>query len=282
MGFWAWLTGEEPGLLDKWLHSDDKGHFGEYLIEYALNSAPGYAQKLCNVYLPYKGRTSEIDVVMLHETGIYVFESKNYSGWIFGDEKGQYWTQCLNPKTKTRFYNPILQNKTHIRALQQYLKLDSTKNMISYIVFSQRCEFKKVCEKSENAIVVQRPAMLKSLRRQIKNRPAVFTKEQIDEMYDTLLPLTDVTEEEKEQHVENIKKRSETKTAAPETKPTPKLEPDPPKAQPETQVQSLVLCPRCNSPMILRTASKGANQGKQFYGCSNFPKCRAIVNIEQT
>ena len=103
MGFFARLMGEEPGLFDQWLHSDDKGHFGEYLIDYALNRAPGYAQKLCNVYLPYKGRTSEIDVIMLHETGIYVFESKNYSGWIFGDEKGQYWTQTREPGFTTQF-----------------------------------------------------------------------------------------------------------------------------------------------------------------------------------
>ena len=71
-------------------------------------------------------------------------------------------------------------------------------------------------------------------------------------------------EEEKEQHIENILKRSE-------PKPVPKKE----------QVQPPVLCPKCNAPMILRTATKGANQGKQFYGCSNFPNCRAIVNIEK-
>ena len=136
MGFIAWLMGEEPGLFEQWLHSDDPGHFGEYLIEYALNSLPGYSKQLCNVYLPYKGRTSEVDVIMLHETGIYVFESKNYSGWIFGDESGQYWTQFLNKNTKNRFYNPILQNKTHIRALRQYLQLDDKIRILSYIVKS--------------------------------------------------------------------------------------------------------------------------------------------------
>lgn len=278
MGFMAWLMGEEPGLIDQWLHSDDTGHFGEYLIDYALNSLPGYAQKLCNVYVPYKGRTSEIDVVMLHETGIYVFESKNYSGWIFGDEKGQYWTQCLNPKTKNRFYNPILQNKTHIKALKEYLHLTEEQAPISYIVFSQRCEFKKVCERSENTIVVQRPDMLKSLRKKIKDRPAIFTRELIDQMYDELLPLTDVTAEEKEKHVEAIQEYKESKqnpSSAP-SQPEPELEPEKLQEKP-----SSILCPKCGAPMILRTASKGANQGKQFYGCSNFPKCRKIINLTE-
>lgn len=278
MGFMAWLMGEEPGLIDQWLHSDDTGHFGEYLIDYALNSLLGYAQKLCNVYVPYKGRTSEIDVVMLHETGIYVFESKNYSGWIFGDEKGQYWTQCLNPKTKNRFYNPILQNKTHIKALKEYLHLTEEQTPISYIVFSQRCEFKKVCERSENTIVVQRPDMLKSLRRKIKDRPAIFTREQIDQMYDELLPLTDVTTEEKEKHVETIQEYKESKQKLSSTPSQPEPEPEAEKLQ---EKPSSILCPKCGAPMILRTASKGANQGKQFYGCSNFPKCREIVNLTE-
>lgn len=274
MGFMAWFMGEEPGLIDQWLHSDDTGHFGEYLIDYALNSLPGYAQKLCNVYVPYKDRTSEIDVIMLHETGIYVFESKNYSGWIFGDEKSQYWTQCLNPKTKNRFYNPILQNKTHIKALKEYLHLTEEQTPLSYIVFSKRCEFKKVCERSENTIVVQRPDMLKSLRKKIKNQPTIFTKEQIDQMYENLLPLTDITAEEKEQHVETIQEYKEGKKKSIPT-------PPPPEPQPTQEKTPSILCPKCGAPMILRTASKGANQGKQFYGCSNFPKCRKIVNLSE-
>jgi len=259
--------GEEPGLIDQWLHSDDTGHFGEYLIDYALNSLPGYSQKLCNIYIPYKGRTSEIDVVMLHETGIYVFESKNYSGWIFGDENGQYWTQCLNPKTKNRFYNPILQNKTHIKALTEYLHLSEPLSPISYVVFSQRCEFKKVCERSKNTIVVKRPDMLKALRKEIKNRPSIITKEQIDQIYETLLPLVDISTEEKEKHIENIQKYKEIKET---TIPIPE----------KISKQNMsILCPKCGAPMVLRTATKGDNKGKQFYGCSNFPKCREIINI---
>ncbi|WP_295761226.1 NERD domain-containing protein [uncultured Oscillibacter sp.] len=267
MGFIAWLKGEEPGLFDQWLHSDDPGHFGEYLIEYALKSLPGYSKQLCNIYLPYKGRTSELDVVLLHETGIYVFESKNYSGWIFGDENGQYWTQFLNKHTKNRFYNPILQNKTHIRALKQYLKLDDKTRILSYIVFSERCELKKICEKSENTVVIKRPDMLKSIRAGIKGSPAVFTKEQIDSMYEELLPLTDVTTEEKKTHIEGIQKIK----SAPSTR-EPSKEPDKP---------TTILCPKCGSAMVLRTASKGVNKGQKFYGCSNFPKCRAIINLEK-
>lgn len=40
------------------------------------------------------------------------------------------------------------------------------------------------------------------------------------------------------------------------------------------------VCPKCGSPMILRTAKSGTNQGGQFWGCSQYPKCRGIVNVE--
>ena len=38
-------------------------------------------------------------------------------------------------------------------------------------------------------------------------------------------------------------------------------------------------CPRCNGNLVLRTATRGANAGDQFYGCSNYPKCKYIQNI---
>lgn len=124
MGFWQRLMGEEPSLFQQWLNYDDKGSFGEYLIKYALSNISGYQKVLRNIYVPYNGKTSEIDVLLIHEKVIFVFESKNYSGWIFGGLENQQWTQCLPNKQKSRFYNPILQNKTHIKALSQFLSID--------------------------------------------------------------------------------------------------------------------------------------------------------------
>src|SRR2546430_2546573 len=40
------------------------------------------------------------------------------------------------------------------------------------------------------------------------------------------------------------------------------------------QGQSNPLCPRCESPMVLRTARRGDNAGEQFWGCSTYPKCQ--------
>jgi len=51
-----------------------------------------------------------------------------------------------------------------------------------------------------------------------------------------------------------------------------------PDAGRETQpVSSAPRCPKCGSEMVLRTARSGANQGEQFWGCPNYPRCRGIV-----
>ncbi len=44
--------------------------------------------------------------------------------------------------------------------------------------------------------------------------------------------------------------------------------------------QQDLICPKCGSALVLRTAKKGENAGKQFYGCSSFPKCRYVQNLE--
>ncbi len=53
-----------------------------------------------------------------------------------------------------------MQNKTHINALSQYLKVEQL-HFISYIIFSERCELKVVPRNYNNCIIIKRPAMLK-------------------------------------------------------------------------------------------------------------------------
>ena len=81
----------------------DVGTYGEYCIFKLLKTYENKGAKfLFNVYLPKdENETTEIDVLMICSQGIYVFESKNYSGWIFGNEKYKMWTQSL-PQGKGR------------------------------------------------------------------------------------------------------------------------------------------------------------------------------------
>ena len=125
----------------------DKGSYGEYLTYKELKSYEKSGAKfLFNCYLPTQdGKTSEIDVMMIHTSGIYVFESKNYSGWIFGSEEGKTWTQTLpsgRKAHKEHFYNPVMQNRTHIKWLRK--QISDSVPVHSIIVFSERCELKYV------------------------------------------------------------------------------------------------------------------------------------------
>ncbi len=69
------------------------------------------------------GKFSQIDLVVATKVGIIVFEVKDFSGWIYGKGNQIKWTQVLAyGNKKYRFYNPIMQNNTHIKQLRQKIK----------------------------------------------------------------------------------------------------------------------------------------------------------------
>ncbi len=135
-------------IYNDFVSPEEKGEIGEDIIYRDLARIEGRKAFLPNCYIPkHNGGTTEIDLIFLHESGVYVIESKNYSGWIFGDEEQEYWTQCLQSvggiATKKQFYNPLWQNEIHIYALMELLQ-DDTFPYYSYIVFGDNCELKNI------------------------------------------------------------------------------------------------------------------------------------------
>lgn len=249
----------------------NKGRIGEYYIYKYLEDIPGYKRFLFNLYIP-KGNdeTTELDVVLLHESGIYIFESKNYSGWIFGNESQQYWTQTLpNGRRRTQknhFYNPIWQNNGHIKWLQAFLG-DQTLPIYSFIVFSNRCTLKNITLTSSNHYVVNRYNLPFMIKQHIAKMGVRLSVERIDEIFKTLYPLTQVENAVKIMHVNNIQQRT--------------LGNDSHHAPIAQQIPSNegMVCPRCGGGLVERISTKGDYQGKRFMGCSNYPKCRYIKNL---
>ena len=134
------------------------GHYGEYRIYKSLQSyeSKGY-RFLFNLYIPKnKNETTELDVLMIGPQGFFVFESKNYSGWIFGDDRNEIWCQTLphysGGSFKTRFYNPVKQNFNHICALKNLCHSDIP--CYSIVVFSDRCEIKKLTLSHPRSFVI--------------------------------------------------------------------------------------------------------------------------------
>ena len=190
-----------------WKVFKDTGAYGEYLTVEKLSQIQGNKKILINTYLPKAGKpqeTTEIDVLLIHSRGIFVLESKNYSGWIFGKEKDRYWTQCLNGRTKVRFYNPISQNATHIKALQAVLQDIPANGFKSIIVFSERCELKKLTVQSDIP-VIKRNNLTLIIKEMIASSTTEFDDMQIEEIYYAILNSRVTEEGTKAKHIEAIK-----------------------------------------------------------------------------
>ena len=188
----------------------DKGRYGEYLIFKSLRYLEKQGAKfLFNVYFPKgNGGTTESDVIMITERGFIVFESKNYSGWIFGDEKYPMWTQTLpqgkgRPARKEKFFNPIMQNDLHIRYLRSVVGEEYP--IRSIIAFSERCELKKVTVTASGVQVVKRDRICRAVKTALDAMPQnAISAEQAQKLYHLLLPYSQVCEAVKRQHVQNI------------------------------------------------------------------------------
>jgi restriction system protein len=105
------------------------------------NFSPPEYYLLNNVTIPFQDGTTQIDHVLVSTKGIFVIETKNYSGWIFADEKSKHWMQAIY-RVKSRFQNPIHQNYLHIKALEQLLDFLPKEHIHSVVVFTGSAQFK--------------------------------------------------------------------------------------------------------------------------------------------
>jgi hypothetical protein len=154
--------------------------------------------------------TTEIDLVAIHKTGIYVFEIKNYSGWIFGDEYARNWTASLNRKVKNQFYNPIRQNFGHIESLKYFLNNPNENSYHSYIVFSIRTELKKINKKSsDNVICLTKQDLVKqTVKRHLEERDAVLNEKEIINIERMLRNQCKQPNSVRKEHIENIRRKN--------------------------------------------------------------------------
>ncbi len=173
---------ENPDLCckkDK-IDKEGLGAYGEDLTEDILRTyVPGYFKLIRNVILPIGNTATEIDILMIHEKGVFVFESKNYSGWIFGSEEQNSWTQTLANGDKNAFYNPVKQNKTHCDAIRKLTGIPEH-YLMSYIVFSERCTLKKIPKNRMQLTIIKRDELLDEIKKDLAVRESVFSHETVD------------------------------------------------------------------------------------------------------
>lgn len=118
----------------------DKGKLGEAKVSKVLSKEFSSSNKMGSDYyvindvlLKEKGDSTQIDHLIISKYGIFVIETKNYSGKIFGYENQKNWTQYLRGKKYT-FQNPHRQNYKHVKFLSDLLGVETNK-MLSLVVF---------------------------------------------------------------------------------------------------------------------------------------------------
>lgn len=163
----------------------------------------------------------------------------------------------------------MMQNRTHIKHLQALLGEENP--MHSIITFSDRCTLKNVVTTSPDVHVINR-RYAGSAVASICNRmgKSALNEGQIREIYEKLWPYSQADAATKANHIAQIQR------------------PEAPKPVPHLgQIigsgcrgsSASGFSSRCGAALTLRTARKGANTGKQFYGCTNFPGCRYIWDV---
>ncbi len=199
-----------------------------------------------NVTLQTGNGTTQIDHIIVSRHGIFVVETKNMDGWIFGDEKSPQWTQSLFGK-KYRFQNPLHQNYRHTKVLEDFLGVGPEK-LISVVMFWGECELKTAMPPN---------VMTRGYIGFIKKHDAVLfgdgeVQEIISALKSGMMPKGLLKSlETRKTHLNSLAERHNSTTT----------------------------CPKCGSELIQRTAKSGTNAGKPFYGCSSFPKCRFMKSI---
>lgn len=191
-----------------------------------------------NIYIVDNGRSTEIDQVIVNQTGIYVIENKNHSGIIYGDEEEKYWIQSLSLGRIThKLYNPILQNEGHVKALSRFLNRSDC--IYSLIVFH------KASLKVQSKTFVGSPLAARML---INNQKEIrLSVDEVRLIHAKLLELSRNPQITHEEHVENVKRIRE------------KYEED--------------HCPICGAPLVHKKSVF-----EEFTRCSNYPTCTYIDN----
>lgn len=215
-----------------------KGWFGEKVtaLGIAISLDRRIYRRIDDLILTTDRGTTQVDHVILSPFGIFVIETKNMRGWIFGGERDPFWTQ-VNFRRKDRFQNPLRQNYAHTRAVAEKLGVE-LETVHSVVFFIGDCQFKTP---------PPRNVLTRGLSAYIRGFAEFrFSEAEVEQFERRLRDIKTHTLFTRTSHVRGLKERHSSTTA----------------------------CPKCGEPLVERTARRGRNVGGTFLGCSAYPKCR--------
>jgi restriction system protein len=194
-----------------------------------------------NLIIPSNNGTTQIDHLIVSIYGIFIVETKNKKGWIFGNEDQQNWTQTFYKK-KYSFQNPLRQTFRQKKILSEFLDLRESA-IHTLVYFVGNCKFKTPLPK--NVINSGVGRYIKRFRNQM------LSTEEVDRVLISLKKHISESTLSNRDHVRSLRKRHSSNTT----------------------------CPRCGASLAERMALQGANAGSKFLGCTNYPKCRFTKRV---
>ena len=228
-----------------------RGRIGESKVSSVLRSLPPEYLVINDVTIPdqdaalHDNHTTQIDHIVVSPYGIFVIETKNYTGWIFGAEEAKKWKETFKTKRGLFFYNPIKQNWGHTYALAEHLQL-RIGVFKPIVVFSDDCQL-HIDAKTPVVYISQLKDCIMSYAQEL------IPRQDIALIYNRICNLNLDGKTVENQHIRSIGDRF---------------------IEREATIQQ-GKCPRCGGALKLRNGKYGA-----FYGCSNYPKCRFTYNLQ--
>ena len=231
------------------------GSFGEMLVKI-------YADCFTNMLVLHDvlidgaaGRTSQIDLILIDPKGVYVVEVKSFEGAvIYGDCAKHDW-YCYRGGKRFDFYNPKMQNEGHIRYLKKLLH--EFGNVPYYSIVVLLCDDFNVSNinpknRADTLICNSIPAMKRGIRQLTEGVCDALDRASVYRIFEYIKSHSYTGRKNKTLHTDQVKEY------------TAKQE----------QMKAHGLCPRCGSPLVLRTGQYG-----EFLGCSSYPSCRYTKKI---
>lgn len=230
------------GVWSRRTYASRRGDWTESRVAKELAKLPKDEYIVLNdLMLPTSYGTTQIDHVVLSRYGVYVIETKNYTGSLVGNEKSEHWEQNINGfMYKTG--NALRQNKAHIAAVRYHASVQANVPMHNIVVFANATDFDIYHDEGE---VIYIDELVPTIIR-LRSAEPVYTQEQLQIKANLLLEKNITDPELRKQHNQaaNVAKYER-----------------------RAKIGSGI-CPRCGGQLVLREGMYG-----QFYGCSNYPKC---------
>ncbi|MGP4079972.1 nuclease-related domain-containing protein [Pseudalkalibacillus sp. R45] len=190
-----------------------KGELGEYKIDIQLDQLPKDHKYLSDILVKNpkaKSSYSQIDHVVISPYGIFVIETKNYQGTVYGGKDRKTWS--VNGKFK--MMNPFIQNYGHIEALKNYIEEDFHHLFISMVSFTKRCTFKMdeldFRKIASNELLVYDVELFDYMQRKdsvlkIQHEEPLLTKNNISKIYHMITGANITDQSIRDQHVHSLK-----------------------------------------------------------------------------